>query len=415
MSNRLWNRREFLSRSAGAAAMVPLTAVALERAQAANEKISIGVIGTGSRGRDAHMKDIFRFSEQENVEITAVCDPWKQAREKAVDMAKEWYEREPRQFIRYQDVLALKDVDAVVLSCPDHQHATVLKAAAEARKDVYIEKPIAITLDELIAAVDTVKRNNCIVQVGTQLRSYGSFTGCRKVVQAGTLGDICKVEQVRNGQEPYWLRYGERPLTESDVDWKAFLMNRPDRPFDAHQYAGWYGYRDFSVGPVGGFMSHFIDLVHYITGAKFPSRSVTMGGQYVYKEPWTCPDSIQTLLEYPEGFLVSYSSSFGNGSGSYTRFFGTEGMIDCSDWDEPFMTGEGTDNPNNIKKNTPVEKVKMPHHMENWLQCLRSRKQPNANIDAGYQHGVACILSDRAFVTGRTMIYDADKREIREA
>jgi hypothetical protein len=140
-----------------------------------------------------------------------------------------------------------------------------------------------------------------------------------------------------------------------------------------------------------------------------------MGGTYVYKDQRTCPDSVQTLLDYPEGFLVSYSTMFGNGSGSYTRFYGTRGSVDCTDWENPIMSSEDTKDPDHIKGKQPVPPVEMPHHMEDWLKCLRSRKKPNADIDAGYQHGVAVILSDMAFITGRTMIYDAAKREIREA
>ena len=414
MSQQSLNRREFLSHSAGVAASVPLAAVA-RRVHGANEKLRIGMIGTGSRGRNAHMKDIYRFSEKENVEITALCDPWDENRQQAAAMVKEWWGRDPMETTRFEELLALDDVDAVVVACPDHQHARVLKASAEAQKDIYQEKPIAMTLDELKEAVDAVKKNNVIVQVGTQLRSWGSFTAVKNLVRAGEIGPVCKTEQVRNGLEPYWNRYAERPVTKDGVDWKAFLMHRAYRPFDADQFAGWYGYRDFSSGPIGGFMSHYIDLVHYITGAKFPHRSVTMGGIYVYKNQRTCPDSVQTILEYPEGFLVSYSTMFGNGSGSYTRFFGTEGMVDMSDWNKPFITTKGTHDADRIKGEKPIEAVEMPHHMENWLQCLRTREQPNADIDAGYQHGVAVILSDRAYVTGKTMIYDAAKREIREA
>ncbi|MFH1737358.1 MAG: Gfo/Idh/MocA family oxidoreductase [bacterium] len=413
MSESVLNRREFLSRSAGAVAWVPVTA-AMARVPGSNDKISVGVIGTGNRGRTALMPEVYRFSEQENVEITAVCDPWNEAREQAAAKVKEWYGREARQFVHYQDLLALKDVDAVLVACPDHQHCTVLKASVEAGKDVYQEKPIAMNLEELVAAYDAVKKHNRIVQLGTQLRSWPSFTGVRQVVQGGNLGKICKVEQVRNDPEPYWFRYA-KDIKESDTDWKTFLMNKPYRPFDADQCTAWYGYRDFSSGPIGGFMSHFIDLVHYITDSRFPLRAVTMGGKYAFGDKRTCPDTIQTLLEYPEGFLVSYSSCLGNGSGSYTRFYGTRGVIDATNWSEPVMSGEGCKGPDRIEGEWPVPKVDMPHHMENWLQCLRSREQPNANIEAGYMHGVACILSDRAYVTGRAMMYDREKREIREA
>jgi hypothetical protein len=120
-------------------------------------------------------------------------------------------------------------------------------------------------------------------------------------------------------------------------------------------------------------------------------------------------------LEYPEGFMVSYSTMFGNANGSYMKFFGTRGMIDSTDWSNPFMTGQGSEDPNRIPAKKAVTPLRVPHHMDNWLQCLRTRTQPNANIDAGYQHAVACILADEAMVKERKMIFHPESRKIRPA
>jgi len=382
------------------------------QAPKANDRIRVGVLGCGSRARGALIREALQFADECNVELAAVCDIWKQAREQAAAMIKKVTGREPKQIKYYQHLLAQEDIDAVIIAAPDHQHARMLAAAARAGKDAYIEKPMAMNMKELVEAVDAVKQHDRIVQVGTQLRSWPSFTGCKAFVQTGALGKISKITQVRNGYRPYWHGYVRR-IEKSDTDWKAFLMGKPDRPWDPDQYTAWYGYRDFSSGPVGGFMSHFIDLVHYITGAKFPHSAVTLGGIYVYKDGRTVPDTVHTLLDYRDEFMVSYSTSFGNGSGSYTKFFGTRGVLDATNWNEPVVSGEGSDDPNRIKEKKPVSHVEMPHHMQDWLTCLRTRKQPNANIDAGYQHAVACILSDMAYVEARRMIYDPEKREIR--
>ena len=417
MMSRPQTRRDFLRKTAAGTAGLMLGARAArgqERAAGANERILIGVLGCGSRSRGALIREALQFANESNVELAAVCDLWKEAREQAAAMIKKITGKEPKQVQYYQDVLAMKEVDAVIIATPDHQHATILAAAARAGKDAYIEKPLAMNMKELIEAVDAVKKHDRIVQVGTQLRSWPSFTGCRAFVETGALGKISKISQVRNDYRPYWHGYARR-INESDTDWKAFLMSQPYRPWDADQYTAWYGYRDFSSGPVGGFMSHFIDLVHYIMGAKFPHSAVTLGGVYVWKDSRTVPDTVHTLLDYPEEFMVSYTTNFGNGSGNYTKFFGTRGVLDCSDWNNPIVSGEGSDDPKRIKEKKPVPPVEMPHHMLDWLNCLRSRKQPNANIDAGYQHGVACILSDRAYVEGRRMVYDREKREIRPA
>jgi len=415
MAQRLQTRRDFLRNAAAGTAGLMLgamTARSYGEVSGANDRILIGAIGCGSRSRGALMREVLQFEKECNVELAAVCDIWKQAREQAAEMVKKLTGRDAKQVENYRDVLAMKEIDAVIIATPDHQHARMLADAARAAKDAYIEKPMAMEMGELIEAVDAVKKNNRIVQVGTQLRSSPSFAGCKAFVETGALGKISKIAQVRNGYLPYWHGYVRR-VEESDTDWKAFLMQRPYRPWDPDQYSAWYGYRDFSSGPIGGFMSHFIDLVHYITGTEFPHSAVTLGGIYVWKDQRTVPDTVHTLLDYRDEFMVSYSTSFGNGSGNYTKFFGTRGVLDATDWNNPTVSGEGSEDPERIKGTKPVPHVKMPHHMKNWLDCLRTRQQPNANIDAGYQHAVACILSDRAYVEGRRTVYDPEKREIR--
>ncbi len=411
MSDSTFSRRRFIQKSGATLAGLPVLSIASKQVLGANDRVQIGIIGCGSRGREAHMKGIHRFDIDQNVAITAVCDPWKQHRDLAAQMAKEWYSKDPQQFEDFKDLLKLDNLDAVTIAAPDFQHCTILRMAVEAGKDAYCEKPLAITLEELKDAVDAVKKSDCIVQVGTQLRSEPTFTGCKKVVQEGKLGRIIKCTQVRNTYRPYWHHY-DRPVERKDANWQVFLRGRDYRPWDADQFSTWYGYRDFSSGPIGGYMSHFVDLVHYITRAKIPTRAVTMGGIYTWKDQRTCPDSIHTLLHYPEGLMVSYTSLFGNGFDNFYRFYGTKGTIYGKGWSAPTMTGAGIDDPDRIKEEQLVPEVPIPKHMEDWLMCLRSREQPNADIDAGYQHAVACILSDRAWVEKREMTYDPVKREI---
>jgi predicted dehydrogenase len=402
------NRRGFL-RSSTAASVFTIVPKA---AMGANDKIQIGIIGCGSRGRNTLMKEIFDFSEAENVAITAVCDVWNQHRDAAVQVTQEWYGSAAVSFVQYPELLARPEIDAVVIATPDHLHSTILHAAIRAGKDAYCEKPLARTMRELNRVVDAVRKSDRVVQMGTQLRSYPSFTGCRKVVQDGELGTVVKVAQVRNYYEPYWHGFA-RSVTEKDTDWRAFLGHVEERPFDADQHAVWYGYRDFSDGSISNLMCHFIDLVHYITGATFPTCAVTLCGNYAWKDARTCPDSVHTLLEYPEGFMVSYSTACGNASGSYTRFWGTQGMIDATNWRKPVISGEGTSHPDRVQEKHTVPDVECPQHMENWLQCLRSRKKPNADIEAGYQHAVACLLADAAWLKERKMRFDTTKRAIR--
>ncbi len=239
----------------------------------------------------------------------------------------------------------------------------------------------------------------------------------RAFVTSGGLGKILKVEQVRNSYKPYWHGYGERQVVESDVDWKAFLMHRKYRSFSADQYAAWYGYREFSRGPHANLMVHFIDLMHYVTGAQVPHRVVTLGGIYRWKDQRTVPDSVETVLEYPDqgGFLVRYSTVFGTNAGNYLKFFGTRGVIDATRWrwNEPFqLTGDGSGEPDRIQAGARIPEMDSTPHMKNFLECLRTRKVPNAPVDAGYAHSVAVIMADEALTRGTRMVYDANKRAI---
>ena len=408
------SRREFVRTTLAATT----AAASYARILGANDRISVGIIGCGDRGRQSHIKDILTFQNETNVEITAVCDPWRQMREQAASQVKEASGKEPAQFVRYQDVLALKNVDAVTIATPEHQHCTQLIDAVRGGKDAYIEKPLAMNMKELIRAVDAVRGTSRIVQNGTQIRSLPQALAARQFIASGGLGKILKAAQARNGYQPYWLRYGERPLKEEDVDWKAFLMHLAPRPFDADQYACWYGYREFSRGPHTTQGLHFIDTVHFITSAGIPSRAVAHFGTYRWKDRRTVPDSVEMTFEYPEGFVVRYGQFFGNGAGRYNTVYGTRGSIDCSNWSwngEWPVSGEGSEEPDKIEKGTSLPKVEGVHHMKNWLECLRTRKPPNAPMEAGYAHSVAGIMADESFVRGKRMAYDPVNRRIYEA
>lgn len=390
-----------------------LTAAQAARTQGSNDRIGVAVIGCGDRGL---LDEVLQFSKECNVEPVAVCDTWRQQREKAIAKVRQTLGREPEQFVGYPDALASKKVDAVLISTPDHQHCTQLIAAIQAGKDAYIEKPMAMEMRELIAAVDAVKRSDRVVQVGTQVRSWPPSPAARAFVASGGLGKVIKVEQSRNGYRPYWHRLAARPVNEADVDWRGFLMHRKFRPWNADEYAGWYGYREFSRGPHTGFMAHFIDLVHFVTGAKYPRRVTAMGGTYRWKDQRSAPDSIEVVLEYPdEGFLARYNTTFGTNANSFMKFIGTRGVMDATNWSKPWiLSGEGSGEPDRIPPGAQIPEVPSTPHMKNWFECMRSRKQPNATIDDGFGHSVACIMADEAYIRGRRMIFDPVRRAIRE-
>lgn len=408
-------RRSFLQAASVGTFAMSMSAASYARVKGANERISIGIIGCGGRGIDAHMAGIAPYAKEQNIEVTAVCDPWRVRREMAAAKAKEQYGTDARQFVSYRDLVALDDIDAVMIASPDHVHTLHLEAVAKAKKDVYCEKPLSMDIDSLKQACDAVKENNIICQIGTQLRSLPSMTGCRELYKTGILGKVGRIEQCRNGEQPYWYSY-MKDVKEEDVDWKEFLYNRPERPFSATQYSGWYGFLDFSGGPVPGLGSHYIDLVNYITGTQFPLSAVCLGGTYTWKDEYgfTCPDHVQAMWTYPD-FMVSYSTNFGNSGSNTFRILGDQGTLDLVNWTSPVLTAEGgSKNKGAIRGKKEVEDIPRPDHFLNWLQCLRNRETPHAPIDAGYQHAVAVIMASRAYETGKRQVYDIEKREIHE-
>jgi len=409
------SRREFVTTAAKGTA-VALTALSRSRVLGANDRISIGMIGCGDRGIDTHMKTVHKFDAEQNVQFTAVCDPWRVRREEAAGLIKEWYGLQAKQFVSYEDLLALKDVDAVMIASCDHQHARHLEAAAKAGKHTYCEKPLARNMEELNRAFDAVKKAGIIVQAGTQLRSFPSVAGTREVYKSGILGKVSRIDQVRNDSQPFWYRYVKEVKAE-DVDWKQFLMGQPMRPFNSVQYSGWYGFRDFCDGLVPQWGSHFIDTVHYITGAKFPTSCVAQSGIFTWKDDYgfTCGDQVQALWIYPEGFMVSYTTNFGNEFGNLTRIHGDQGMLKLDNLMAPVLTAEGgSKNRGVIRGVNPVKPVERPDHFLDWLQCLRSRQTPNASIEAGFQHAVACIMAVESQDKGIRTVYDPAARQIKQ-
>ena len=411
-------RRQFLKTTAAGAAAVSLSAASYARAAGASDRIRIGLIGCGIRGNylSKWLKEVGG-----NIEFIAACDVWKQKREATAANLKKLYGRDQLVVEDYHEVLDNKDVDAVVIATCDHQHCGMLIDAVKAGKDVYIEKPIAMNMEELNAAYDAVKASGRIVQHGTHGRSCRGAASARDFVQSGKLGKLVRVEESRSFYNPYWNGY-RGPASEADTNWKLFLYNRPYRPFDSDQHGAWMGYRDFSTGPVGGWMSHFSDLTHFITGADFPLYGICHGGIFApTSDPRrTAPDTVTAILEYPEGFVTQFTTHFGNGANDYMAYFGTAGTMktDAPDgWPNgivPRVSGEGGGGPNQIKEKdyVPLPNETDEEHPANWVRCMRERKEPNANMEAGYRHGVAVLLCDMAMVSGRKMKFDREKRQI---
>ena len=424
MKDKSWTRRRFLhtGMSAGMTAAVVargLEAAAYARVADANERIRIGQIGCGGRNR-WHTQWVKNVAEQANATVMAACDVWKQQVESMVSHIKRRFEGDVKTFTDYRKMLEDKDIDALIIATPDHQHCGQLIDAVKAGKDVYIEKPIAMEMDELNRACDVVKASKCVVQHGTQGRSTPGRAACSALYKSGTMGKLFRVESTETAYTPYWNYYA-CPASEADTDWKAFLYNRADRPFDADQHGCWMGYHDFSSGPIGGWMSHFSDFVHGVTGCGFPLAAVAHGGIFAptTDKRRTAPDTVTVVVEYAEGFVTHFTTHFGSAvDNETTTYFFEKGTLRTAFGHSPgdcVVSGEGSDHPERPREKKSLEQPATQDHMLNWLECIRTRKQPAAHMDAGYKQGVAVVLGDLAYVAGKKMVFDPAKREIRPA
>lgn len=413
-------RREFLKTSAGLAlgatlaASPSLTAASRRRVLGANDRLRLGIIGCGDRGRNAHMEGVYKHVEAANFEIVALSDPWKTGRAEANAKVVKWFGRPAQEYDSHVELLARGDVDAVMIASPDHHHTTQLEAAARAGKHIYIEKPMAMDMAALNRAYDAVKQAGVVVQVGTQLRSLPGIVGSRALVEAGTFGQWSRIEECRNSDKPYWYRY-LKDVKASEVNWKEFLGKAPVRPFRSDYFSGWYGYRDYTAGPIANLGCHFIDMMHYITGAKYPASCVCNGGIFTWKDEheFTTTDCVQATWIYPEGFLVSSANNLGNGFGSTRKFYSEKGVLKVDNWNAPTYSAEGGPRRDgSIRGQQTVPLVERPDHYLDWLQCIRSGGTPHASIDAGHQHAVAVIMASMALETGRKTVYDPKLRRV---
>jgi predicted dehydrogenase len=290
-----------------------------------------------------------------------------------------------------------------------------------------------------------------IVQIGTQHRSEPYQAAVRDLVEKGELGRISKVEIVWNYHGPRWRGRPEvQQIREQDTDWRKWLLNKPYRPFDPRAYFEFRLYRDFSSGIPDQWMCHAIDMVHHITGDPLPLSAVAHGGVFAWPDGRENPDTFQALLEYPKGFLVSYSTSFGNDSDSFTRIMGDKATLvniggegsqrwklveekgthernpflrrpekliklgaserHAMSWSQKLLTGavEKTYGP------LPFISDSNPSHMRNWLECLRTRNQPNASVEQGLAQSAAVIMAARAQREGKKLYWNAQERQILE-
>lgn len=407
MSSAQITRRDFLKASAGATAAIAAgVSVIPSRAFGANDRLRVGIVGAGGRGGGL-LGELHGLGDSANVEIVAVCDTWHARRAQIVTLVEGWYDRAPKDYVDYRELLEDKDVDAVIIAPPDFAHAIVFRDAMRAGKDAYVEKPFATEIGEARDALDAAIESGRVVQVGTQRRSEPMWRGAAKAIQSGMLGKISRIEIGWNDVNPRWNK-GNFDLKESDVDWRRYLMNKPYRPFDPHQYREWQLYRDFTNGPFALLGVHFYDVVHWYMNDPFPTTAVALGGNYVWEDHREHEDTVTAVLHYPSGFLCECTTMLGNATNSGMRAYGTNGMFSDATWT---ITPEGG-GANKVSEAFKIQPEPGESHMGNWISCIRSGKPTNAPVETGYNHAVASILSYQALLKGRRLRYIPETRQI---
>ncbi len=400
MTNSL-TRRLFVGTSA---------AISAGRVLGANDRISIGVIGTGSRGR-YDMEEIGRCPEL-NVTVTAVCDVYRPNREAATQWTARAFGAAPRQTADYRELLAWKDVDAVVIATPDFGHATILRAAVEAGKDVYCEKPFATDFAKAKAAYRAIEDSGRVVQVGTQRRSDPYYIAAARLVRSGGLGRVTRVAVDVAMYENRWARRFD-DVRAQDLDWSLFLMDLPRRPFDPRLFRRWQLYRATTNGIPGLWMSHLADLVHWYLNEPYPSSAVAAGGVYLWKDGRETEDVFEALLEYPGGCLFSFTMALTNSAGARNQWFGTRGTLEAPiDTGEIRVSGAGSGDPQRLGPTVTLRPEPSTSHMHDFLTSVRSRSTPRADYRAGFSHAVAGCMAAQALASGRRTHFDRERMEI---
>ncbi len=401
----LLNRREWL-----------VAAVATSRRPilGAHERIRIGVIGSGDRGT-ALIREVER-SRDLNVTVTAVCDVYRPNRERAAALVEKAFGERPRTTVDYQELLGWADVDAVIIATPDLWHCPILIAAIKAGKDVYVEKPLGNLFSEVREAYLTVKASDRIVQVGTQYRSHPLLVTAAEYMRQGILGKVTRVEAAYNVHAPRWARPYEDVKIE-DVAWEYYRRPwMPEKP-DVRLLRQWQLFRKCTDGIAGLWMSHLVDTFHWFTGHRFPLSAVTQGGVYLWKDGRETADVFYTLLEYPE-CIFSWAMNLTNAAGRREVYYGERGILDISGLrvEAPskaaYFSGEGSEHPNRIQGRIELKPAPINSHMANFIECIRTRKPPRADIEAGFSHAVACLMASTALDERRVVRFDPQRLEI---
>lgn len=440
-----YSRREFIKKASIGAGVIGLTAMGIDaksygRIIGANDRVQVGIVGFSNRFKDSLVPSFLNHAKELNFEFVAVSDIWNRRRDEAEAYIKQKSDNTIKKYRNNDELYADKGIDAVIISTADFQHALMAAEAVRNGKDVYVEKPMAETLEDAKILLKAVKETGKILQVGSQRRSAPNYIAADEYIKSGKFGDIIMVEMTWNVNQPGRWRLPKlvKEIRQEDTDWDRFLMDRPKVAWDPRKYLEFRLFWPYSSGIWGQWMAHQIDTVHWFSGLNHPRSVVANGGIYTWKDGRENPDTVTAVMDYgPEndkskGFQVLYSSRFTNSAGGIKElYYSNAGMLNL---DTNQVSAEGGLNErsaaemgmnanlltpftldNAAKTETSANTGGDPMtslHMRNWMDCVRNRKTPNASVEAGYNHSIANIMARTAMETGKRVTFDDAKQEV---
>lgn len=439
------SRRDFIRQAsiAGLSVMLPKTswsAKSYKRIIGANDRVRVGVVGFSDRHRNSHLPSFMNHYKELNFEVVAVSDLWKRRREEGAALWKEKMQNDVKAFRNNEEMYNTKSIDAVFISTADFQHAYHTIEAVGAGCDAYVEKPFAETMEDNRAALKAIKASNKIVQIGSQRRSGANYHAANEFIRSGKFGDIKMVELTWNVNQPGRWRRPEllSKLKQEDTDWKRFILNRPFEEFDPRKYLEYRLFWPYSSGLPGQWMSHQIDTVHWFSGLKHPRSVAANGGIYMWKDGRRNWDTITAVFDYgpaddlSAGFQVTFGSRMDNGDDNPAEIYYSNGgelnlntnkvspkgglnkkMAAAMNMPENLLPEMSLSVVETVvtSANTGGDKL-TSNHVRNWMECIRSRKEPNAPVEAGYSHSIANMMTTASAHTGFRATFDEATQEV---
>jgi predicted dehydrogenase len=401
------SRRSFME---GIAAGAAVTALSSSRVLGANERIRIGIIGPGARG-----KEIMKMALScPNTEIVGAADVFTRRLEEAKKMAPG-----AKTYLDYRYLLEDKSIDAVLIATPQHLHCEHFVASLDAGKHVYQEKTLAFTVEHakrMRAAYQRAGKRT--VQVGHQGCSMGQNTDAFEFMATGYVGKITSIHahMYRNTphDKPQWTRPILSDMTPENIIWKSFLGEAPPHDFDPNRYINWRFFWDYSGGNFYENMCHQLAFWYKVLNLKIPTATTTVGGIYLWKDGREVPDTMSVNMQHPEELLFTWDSGFGNSAlGITEHVLGVDGtIINGSEMDDGIRyQPQKVNRPNGaeiVGRRTTPETA----HMQNFLDCVRSGHEPNCPFDLGYRVAIATRMAVDSYRQGRTLKWDASKEEV---